>query len=289
MNEALNNQKVALIRRRNGSDGEAVAPFAGNGHAQTSDLFKNQIAMVSGGLGDIGVAIVWELARHGAAVAIGDVRSISYARNLLADLKGQKVPSLYQEVDVADADAVQSWVEKTEQELGVPSLIVPNAATATTASCHQITAEAWSRELRVNLDGAFYLAQAATKRLLHHKLPGRIVFLGSWAANTAHRHLPAYCVSKAGLRMLCKCMALELAPHGILVNEVAPGFVDGGVSRRLSQKDPASLERSRAKVPVLKLITPQEVAQQVVHLCHPANQHMTGSTLLMDGGLSLLS
>jgi glucose 1-dehydrogenase len=91
------------------------------------------------------------------------------------------------------------------------------------------------------------------------------------------------------LRMLCKCMALELAPHGILVNEIAPGYVDAGMSRRICEQDPLRRKQALKKVPVRKFIMAEEVARQVVQLCHPQNQNITGSTLLMDGGLSLLS
>ena len=88
--------------------------------------------------------------------------------------------------------------------------------------------------------------------------------------------------------MLCKCMALELAPHNILVNEIAPGFVDAGLSGRSFEKNPVLKKESQEKVPIKKLISAGEVARQVVLLCHPLNEHMTGSTVLMDGGLSLL-
>ena len=124
-------------------------------------------------------------------------------------------------------------------------------------------------------------------RLLEHKRPGRIVFIGSWAAHAAHNAIPAYCVAKAGLRMLCKCMALEFAPHGILVNEVAPGYVNAGLSAQGWAQNPDAREAARQRVPIQELIEPQEVALQVAHLCEPANRHMTGSVLLMDGGLSL--
>ena len=89
--------------------------------------------------------------------------------------------------------------------------------------------------------------------------------------------------------MLCQCLALALAPRGISVNELAPGIVDGGVSRRVQEQNPALRKRALKKIPVGELITPREVAQQAVKLCHPQTRHVTGSTLLMDGGLSLLS
>lgn len=177
---------------------------------------------------------------------------------------------------------------KVENILGIPGIIIANAATVTFAGLYEITSEQWFRELRVNLDGAFHLTQSATARLLHHSRPGRVVFIGSWAAHSVHTHIPAYCVSKAGLRMLCKCMALELAPHNILVNEIAPGYVDAGLSGRSFEKNPDTRKEAQQKVPVKKLISALEVAYQVIQLCHPSNEHMTGSTVLMDGGLSLL-
>ena|ERR1019366_522263 len=252
-------------------------------------LFKNETVIISGGLGDIGRAMALEFAKYGANVALCDIHQAIYAKEFLAELKQYKVQSDYSQVDVADAEAVQNWVIKVENDLGIPSIIVANAATVTFASINEITSEQWSRELRVNLDGAFHLTQSATARLLYHGHPGRVVFIGSWAAHAVHTNLPAYCVSKAGMRMLCRCMALELAPHNILVNELALGFVDAGLSGRSFERNPGMSKKTQQKVPLKKLISVGEVAHQVVLLCHPLNEHMTGSTVLMDGGLSLLS
>lgn len=253
-----------------------------------SQLFQNQTAIISGGLGDIGRAITRAFVEEGAAVAIGDVRPAKEAKIFLRELTEKNARIHYQQVDVADARQVQRWVANVERELGVPSLIIPNAAIVTLASSSAITPRQWTRELRVNLDGAFFLAQAAANRLVHHEKPGRVVFIGSWAGQTPHCKMPAYSVSKAGLRMICQCMALEYAPHKILVNEVAPGYVDAGLSKTIWAKNLKLYQRSRKKVPLKKLIHPEEVAAQVIYLCHPKNQQMTGSTLLMDGGLSLL-
>ena len=100
--------------------------------------------------------------------------------------------------------------------------------------------------------------------------------------------MAAYSVSKAALSMLCKCFALELAPKNILVNEIAPGYVDAGLSGRNWRKMTEQRERAKERVPIRQLIEAQEVAEQIVYLCDPGNRHMTGSTFLMDGGLSLL-
>jgi NAD(P)-dependent dehydrogenase (short-subunit alcohol dehydrogenase family) len=250
---------------------------------------SGRIAIISGGLGDIGRAIGLELARRGADVAVGDVLTPEHAQALRSDIEMLGRRMRYDRVDVADSIAVTQWVASVEADLGVADLIVPNAAIVTLADSRTITAEQWSRELRVNLDGAFHLAQAGVARLLHHSLPGRVVFLGSWAAHAPHTHIVAYCAAKAGLRMLCKCMALELAPHGILVNEIAPGYVDAGLSAQVFREQPDRRVRAERTVPLGTLITAEEVAQQVAYLCDPANRQMTGNVLLLDGGLSLLT
>lgn len=248
---------------------------------------SGHVAIISGGAGDIGRAIAHRLAHDGADVAIGDVVSEAEAAPLVDELRARGAVVRYDSVDVGDAGAVAAWVASVEAAMGVPTLIVPNAAVVSIADILTITPEQWRRDLRVNLDGAFHLAQAGAKRLVETGKAGRLVFLGSWAAHAPHGHIPAYCASKAGVRMLCKVMARSLAPHGILVNEVAPGYVDAGLTGRTWDEQPAQRERGRAQVPTGEVITPDEVAAQVAHLCDPANRHMTGTSLLMDGGLSL--
>lgn len=251
-------------------------------------LFEQKTVLISGGLGDIGRAVAIAFAEQGANVAIGDVQPETQARSLLAALHQLNVQCHYARVDVSDAAAVDDWIREAEKELGIVHMVVANAATVTIAGLYKITPEQWSKELRVNLDGAFYVATAVTRRLLELQMKGSVVFVGSWAAEAVHHHIPAYAVSKAGMRMLCQCMALELAPHGIMVNEIAPGYVDAGLSRQVWEQSPALRDEARNKVPVRELITAAEVAREVTRLCDPANKHITGSILLMDGGLSLV-
>lgn len=245
--------------------------------------------MISGGLGDIGRALAHELAGRGADVALSDLHQPEEAGEALASLRELGVRARYDRVDVTDPEQVEAWVESvaTEWERS-PSLVIPNAAVVTVSSVAGITSGEWQREIAVNLHGAFFMAQAAGRRLAEVGRPGRIVFVGSWAAHAPHPRIPAYSVAKAGMRMLCQCMALEWAPHGILVNEVAPGYVNAGLTGKLFRQNPGSREQAQGRVPVGALITPEEVAMQVAHLCDPENRHTTGSVLLMDGGLSLV-
>ena len=253
------------------------------------NTLTGKVAILSGGLGDIGRAIARELAQRGAEMALGDIVEEAQAEPFLAELRQRGRRARYDRVDVADAESVTAWVAAVEADLGVPDIILPNAAIVTLADMRTVTPAQWSRELQVNLNGAFHLAQAGALRLLHHQRPGAIVFTGSWAAHAPHTHIPAYCAAKAGLRMLCKCMALDLAPNGILVNEVAPGYVNAGLSRQVFLEQPERRREADRRVPVRRLIESEEVAAQVAHLCDPANRHITGSVLLMDGGLSLVT
>jgi glucose 1-dehydrogenase len=227
------------------------------------------------------------LARRGADIALGDILDPPQAKPQLQQIRDLGRRCRYDRVDVSDAAAVSQWVAAAEREFGVPTLVIPNAAIVHTAGVRELTAEEWRHELAVNLDGAFHLAQSAALRLLHRRKPGRVVFIGSWAGHVPHPAITAYCVSKAGLRMLCRCMAAELAEHGILVNEVAPGYVNAGLSGKVFRQDPKLREKSTRSVPVRELIDPAEVAVQVARLCEPDNRHFAGATLVMDGGLSL--
>lgn len=252
-------------------------------------LLGGQVAIVSGGLGDIGRAIALELARGGADVAVGDVLPRAEAAPLLRELARLGRRGRYDRCDVADAGAVRRWVAAVERSLGPPTLIIPNAAVVTLAGARTVAPTAWRREIQINLDGAFHLAQAGALRLLARGRPGRIVFVGSWAGHRPHPYILAYSVAKAGMRMLMRCMALEWAPHGIHVNEVAPGYVDAGLSGRIFKSKPTLRARCEKRVPLGKLIAPEDVAFEVAHLCDPRTRHATGSVSVMDGGLSLLS
>jgi NAD(P)-dependent dehydrogenase (short-subunit alcohol dehydrogenase family) len=115
------------------------------------------------------------------------------------------------------------------------------------------------------------------------------VLIGSWAAHAPHPHIGAYSVAKAGLRSLGQTLALDHAADGILVNEVAPGVVDAGLSRELLRSDEKLRERTLQAVPLGRLMSPDEVARDVLHLASPANRSTTGGVLVSDGGLSQAS
>jgi len=252
--------------------------------------FKNQIVAISGGLGDIGQAIAEAFAKRGAHIALCGMRSVDLSKDFVHRIQSTySVTCLYNQVDVGSPQEITNWLNKIVHTMGVPSIVIPNAATVTVAELKDFTADEWVREIQVNLNGSFFFAQQASQLMINEGLKGHVVFIGSWAGHAVHKRMAAYCVSKAGLRMLCKCMALELAPHHILVNEVAPGYVMAGLSGKLFTEDPALSDQSKQKVPLKRIMRADAVAREVIHLCDPENVDVTGSTILIDGGLSLLT
>jgi glucose 1-dehydrogenase len=242
-----------------------------------------RVAVVSGGAGDIGRAICSALAAQGTAVALSDSRPPHDEQALVAELGAVRFDLL----DVRDRNAVDEWLDDVARDLGTPTIVVPCAALAREADLYALDAPIWDDELAVTLTGSFHVAHAAALRMLAAAERGRIVLIGSWVAHAPHPQITAYCVAKAGLRMLARCLAVQLAPHGILVNEVAPGYVDAGVSAAFWDAHPGSRELAVARVPIGRLMGAAEVARLVAFLCGPDAGHMAGSVLLADGGLSL--
>jgi NAD(P)-dependent dehydrogenase (short-subunit alcohol dehydrogenase family) len=183
---------------------------------------------------------------------------------------------------------VDAWVTRIRQELGAISICIANAACVTIKNFSSLSKEEWKNEMAVNLDGSFFLANACAKSFVETELAGSIVFMGSWAAHAVHQNLPAYSVSKAGLRMLCQAMALEYAAYGIRVNEIAPGYVNAGLSKVVWSSNAELQMKAKAVVPLGQIIEAEEVAKQVLWICSDNCKHMTGTAIVMDGGLSLI-
>ena len=254
-----------------------------------------QVAAISGGLGDIGSAIARELARRGATIAVSDLANSSDDRvaMLRDDITLLEAGFRYDKLDVTDRAATEAWLHKVVASLGSLRIVVANAAVVKWADHTTQTEADWESTLGVNLTGAMHTAEAGVGIMLNQperdpRSGGLIVFVGSWAGDRPHRHIPAYCVAKAGLRMLVKTLAMTYADRRILVNEVAPGYVDAGLSGKVFQEQPELRAKAERVVPIRELMSPDEVAFHVAHLCDPRNCNMTGTVLTCDGGLSLL-
>jgi NAD(P)-dependent dehydrogenase (short-subunit alcohol dehydrogenase family) len=137
------------------------------------------------------------------------------------------------------------------------------------------------------LGGCFNLGQSAARLIVGRGRPGRIIFTGSWVQEVPWPEITAYSVSKAGIRMLARQMARELAGHGILVNVIAPGIVRAGLAKQQMETEPQYARRIKHVIPLGEPQTAEQVARATAFLCSEAADYMTGSTLLVDGGCSL--
>jgi NAD(P)-dependent dehydrogenase (short-subunit alcohol dehydrogenase family) len=189
----------------------------------------------------------------------------------------------YYQADVTDraaVDAVLAVVDPLDVAIG-------NAGIVESAPFLQVTSQEWQRHLDVNLTGCFNVGQAAARVMVERRKRGLVLFTGSWVGEVPWPDIAAYCVSKAGVRMLARAMARELAPHGIRANVVAPGIVFAGMARHQFETDPTYARRASVVVPLGELGTPEQIAKATAFLCSPDAAYMTGAVLLVDGGASL--
>lgn len=236
--------------------------------------------VVTGGLGDIGLAIVSRLSRHGALVRVWDLLPADRGERILAE---RGVTAGYAQVDITDRDGVER-----ELNQGDPlDVLFANAGISLSAPFLEITPEQWEEHVRTNLTGSFTVAQVAARVMVRRGQDGRIVFTGSWIEEVPWPEQAAYSASKAGVRMLARSMALELAPHRVLVNVLSPGIVDAGMARRQRLAEPQYAARASAAIPLGAMQTAEQVAAVAHFLCSAGADYITGTVLLADGGASL--
>jgi NAD(P)-dependent dehydrogenase (short-subunit alcohol dehydrogenase family) len=241
-----------------------------------------RVFLVTGACGDIGRALVSGLRARGAVVAASDVLTPAEGEALLG---GAEVS--YLQADVRRAADVDRLLAGTLERHGRIDGLVAAAGVAHWAPALEVTYEQWRHVLEVNLEGAFLTAQAVGRELARAGRRGAIAFVGSWIGAAAARGLLPYCVSKAGLDMLAQCLALELAPHGIRVNVVAPGVVDAGVSAQIFRDVPERRKAMEDVIPLGRLGRPEQVADAVAYLLSDGAGYVTGATLTVDGGIRL--
>lgn len=238
--------------------------------------------VVTGGAGDIGAAIGAELLRRGASVTLIDRKSDTEAKPWLARV-GEVGLVGYRQADVRDRAALEEAVRSVDPL----DIAIGNAGIVESAPFLEITAEQWRDQLEINLTGCFNLGQAASRLMVERGTPGRIIFTGSWVQEVPWPEIAAYSASKAGLRMLARSMARELAAHRILVNVLAPGIVNAGLARRQLETEPQYARRAAKVIPLRELQTAEQVAKAMAFLCSPDADYVTGAVLLADGGCSL--
>jgi NAD(P)-dependent dehydrogenase (short-subunit alcohol dehydrogenase family) len=237
---------------------------------------------ITGAAGDLGHAMSLELARLGARVTMIDRVAADDASERIRAV-GRVGRCTYVQADVTDRPAIVAALRAVDPL----DVAIGNAGIVESAPFLDVTAEQWQAHLDINLTGCFNVGQVAAQLMVERGRPGLVLFTGSWVGEVPWPEIGAYCVSKAGVRMLARSMARELAGYGIRVNVVAPGIVHAGMARRQYETDPAYARRASVVIPLGEMGTAQQVAQATAFLCSEEAAYMTGSVLLVDGGASL--
>lgn len=245
-------------------------------------LLEGRVALVTGGARGNGAGIAHGLAEHGADVALADIdgEGASQTAAAISQATGQRAIGL--ETDLVDATQVEGMVTQTVAELGSVDILVNNAGIFEPAHFMKMTFESWDRTLRVNLTGSMLACQVAAKRMIDAG-SGAIINVTSIAAEEAFHGSAAYCASKGGLQMLTRVLALDLAPMGIRVNAIAPGFVKTPMTESL-YTSPEAVEYVETLVPQARMGLPADLAGTVVYLASDLSSWVTGSTVVVDGG-----
>lgn len=244
---------------------------------------EGEHALITGAAGDIGGAMTAQLLRNGFRVTAVDAKPEHEVRQRLESLHPLGEVS-YAHADVRSRDDLRGLLDA----ISPVDIAIGNAGIGPSSPFLDVSEEAWADTLSVNLSGNFHLGQLVARQMVARGRGGRIIFTGSWVQEVPWPDITPYSVSKAGLHMLAKQMAKELAGHRILVNVVAPGIVDAGLAGELRRTDPDYARRAPKAIPLGEFQTPQ-LAQVTAFLCSPAADYMTGSVLLADGGCSLFA
>lgn len=239
---------------------------------------SGQIALVTGGSRGIGFAIAHALADAGATVAVV-ARDQGRAEAAAAALQGEGHRGFA--ADVADSASVGAMVERVEAEMGTPDILVNNAGITRDNLLMRLKDEDWQEVIDTNLRGAFNTIRALARGMMK-KRGGRIINVSSVVGITGNKGQANYAASKAGLIGMTKSVARELASRGILVNAVAPGYIDTDMTADLPE---AAREALLSQIALGRLGKPEDIASVIRFLAGPAASYMTGQVLVVDGGM----
>jgi glucose 1-dehydrogenase len=245
---------------------------------------QNKAAVITGASLGIGSAIALAFAKEGAAVAVDYRSHPDEAKQIVDQIEGSGGRATSVRADVSSPEDVKNLIQRAVDEFGRLDVMINNAGMEEKMPFLDTPLEVWNRTIAVNLTGAWLGCQEAARQMVRQGGSGRIINISS-----VHEDLPMptnspYCAAKGGLRMLMRTIAVELAPHNITVNNIAPGAVDTPMDAPLKE-DANQMQQLLSEIPLRRMGQPEEVAALAVYLASEEAAYVTGSTFVIDGGM----
>jgi meso-butanediol dehydrogenase/(S,S)-butanediol dehydrogenase/diacetyl reductase len=246
----------------------------------SNQRFTDKVALVTGAGSGIGRATAIRLAQEGAAVYMADIDgdALEETVGLLPEGSQYRCGTL----DVSDRAACKQLVADTVAEFGRLHVLCNIAGIATCEHFTDISEETWNKVIGVNLNGVFFLSQAAMPHLVESR--GNIINMSSSAGRTGQAYNAAYCSAKAGVLMMSKALAVEFASKGVRVNAICPGAVSTSLSQNFQAPEDADTNLFMRLMPLLPMAEAEEIAAAVAYLASDEARFVTGVEFAIDGG-----
>lgn len=251
------------------------------------DMFSldGKVAVVVGGCGGLGQAIVEGLATWGADVAVADLDP-DRCPELLKRVEDLGRRAMACRMNIVDEDSVRRGVEEIVSHMGRIDILVNAAGTMVWQAAEEYSLENWRRVVDTNLTGVFLTCREVGRVMISQGQGGKIISISSVRGQLGYpRDYTAYCASKGGLNLYTKALAAEWARYRINVNAVAPTFIETPLTSGMLS-DPATRQKLLDRIPLHRLGTPSDLVGAIVFLASPASDFITGHVLLVDGGVT---
>ena len=246
---------------------------------------KDKVALVTGSAGGLGGAIARAYGEAGARVFLHDLFE-DKLKDIAVSMKAEGIDTGYKALDITASGAPQKLVDAAVKEMGRIDILVNSAGINRPEKSEDVSEKNWDDVMNINLRAMFFVSQAAGKHMIARGGGGKIINLSSQAGSVALPLRAAYCSSKGAVNQLTRTLALEWAKHRIVVNAIAPTFVETPFTAQMFQ-DEEFKKYVLASIPLGRMVTSEEIANAALFLASDLSDMMTGHVLAVDGGWTI--